>query len=175
MSNYAAWQVCQAQWICDSRGFHAPVVVQSVYNLLTRGIEQELLPFCRALQVGVTIYNPLAGGLLTGKHSRSAAPAHGTRFDLNKEYHGRYWRESNFDAVAEFIDIAKQAGKKPVQLALQWLAAQPAVGSIVIGASRMEQLEENLDAWEGSLDEETSNACDGVWQRLRGESFAYNR
>jgi aryl-alcohol dehydrogenase-like predicted oxidoreductase len=175
MSNYAAWQVCQAKWICDSRGLHAPVVIQSVYNLLTRGIEQELLPFCRTLQVGVTVYNPLGGGLLTGKHNRTAAPADGTRFDLNKEYHGRYWRESNFDAVAEFIDIAKRAGKKPVQLALQWLAAQPEVGSIVIGASRMEQLEENLTAWEGSLDEETCTACDGVWERLRGESFAYNR
>lgn len=175
MSNYAAWQVCQAQWICDRRDFSPPVVTQNVYNLVTRGIEQEFLPFCREMNIGVTVYNPLAGGLLTGKHSRDKSPTEGTRFQLNKEYHGRYWLDSNFDALAELAEIAKQAGKKPVELALQWLAAQDVVDSIIIGFSKMEHLDENLSAWEGELSDETLKACDQVWQRIKGDSFQYNR
>lgn len=175
MSNYAAWQVCRAAWLSDRRGLHAPVVTQCVYNLLTRGVEQELIPFCRDLKIGMTVYNPLAGGLLTGKHSRTAAPTEGTRFQLNKEYYDRYWQDSLFEGAEELARIAQQARKKPVALALQWLAAQEAVDSIIVGASRMEQLEENLAAWEGELDEDTLAACDRVWQRIRGDSFQYNR
>jgi aryl-alcohol dehydrogenase-like predicted oxidoreductase len=175
MSNYAAWQVCRALWICERQQLAAPVVTQSVYHLLARGLEQEFLPFCRAQKVGVTVYNPLAGGLLTGKHDRGTPPTEGTRFQYNKEYYNRYWRDANFDAVAQLAEIARQAGKTPVALALQWLTAQETVDSIIIGASRMEQLEENLTAWEGALDDETRRACDQVWQHVRGPSFAYNR
>jgi aryl-alcohol dehydrogenase-like predicted oxidoreductase len=175
MSNYAAWQVCHAQWICDRNRFSAPVVTQNVYNLMTRGIEQEFLPFCREFNIGVTVYNPLAGGLLTGKHDRAKPPAEATRFQLNKEYYGRYWLDSNFDALAELMEIGEQAGKKPVELALQWLAAQDAVDSIIIGFSKMEHLEENLSAWDGDLDADTLEACDRVWKKIRGDSFQYNR
>jgi len=175
MSNYAAWQVCRALWLGDRAHLQAPVVTQVVYNLLTRGIEQELLPFCRSLHVGLTVYNPLAGGLLTGKHNRSHPPTKGTRFQLKEEYHNRYWLDSHFDAVAELVQIAKQAGKEPVALALQWLAAQEAVDAIIIGVSRMEQLEQNLSVWEGELDEDTLEACERVWKKLRGDSFRYNR
>ncbi len=175
MSNYAAWQVCQALWICDRNNPHAPVVTQCVYNLVTRGIEQELLPFCQTLGVGVTVYNPVGSGILTGKHDFSKAPAEGTRFAINKEYYGRYWHESNFEAVAELTEIAKQAGISLTALALQWLAAQDAVDSIVIGVSKLEQLEEDLSIWDGELDDETLKACDRVWQKLRGDVFQYNR
>ena len=175
MSNYAAWQFCQALWICDRRNLYAPVVSQVAYNLLARGIEQEFLPFCRDLNIGVTVYNPLAGGFLTGKHDRAKGPAEGTRFQLQKGYYGRYWRESNFDAVAELVQTANKIGKKPVALALQWLASQDAVDAVVVGASRIEQLEENLSVWEGELDEETVEVCDRVWAKLKGASYQYNR
>lgn len=175
MSNYAAWQVCQARWICDKRNYSPPVVTQNVYNLLARGIEQEFVPFIRDLGIGFTVYNPLAGGLMTGKHLRDKAPAEGTRFQMNKEYHRRYWLDSNFDALAELMEIAKQAGKKPVELAFQWLAAQDVVNSIIIGFSKMEHLEQNLSAWEGELDGDTLKACDSVWKKIKGDSFQYNR
>jgi len=175
MSNYAAWQVCRALWLCDRARLYAPVVTQVVYNLLTRGIEQEFLPFCRSLDLGVTVYNPLAGGLLTGKHDRARAPAQGTRFQLKEEYYNRYWLDSHFDAVAEVMQIAKHAGKEPVALALQWLAAQEAVDAIIIGVSRMEQLEQNLSVWDGELRDDTLEACDLVWKKIRGDSFQYNR
>ena len=175
MSNYAAWQVCQALWICDRNRLHAPVVTQVVYNLLTRGIEEEFLPFCQSLGLGVTVYNPLAAGLLTGKHSHTKPPLEGTRFQLDAAYYERYWRDSNFDAAAELGEIAKQAGKKPVALAFQWLAAQEAVDAIIVGASKLEQLEENLSVWDGELSNDTLEACDVVWRKIRGPCFQYNR
>jgi aryl-alcohol dehydrogenase-like predicted oxidoreductase len=174
MSNFASWQSCQALWICEKNGFSPPVVTQHVYNLVTRGIEQELIPSCRELGLGLVVYNPLAAGLLTGKHSRTA-PTEGTRLQMNDYYHDRYWYNSNFDALAELMEIAEQAGKKPVELAFQWLAAQDIVDSILVGFSKMEHLEENLTAWQGELDDDTLKACDDVWEKIRGDSFKYNR
>ncbi|MFC1717025.1 aldo/keto reductase [Candidatus Poribacteria bacterium] len=174
MSNFASWQSCEALWICDKRNFSPPVVTQHVYNLVTRGIEQELIPFCRKFGLGLTVYNPLAAGLLTGKHSRKA-PTEGTRLQMNEYYYNRYWYNSNFDALTELMEIAEQAGKKPVELAFQWLAAQDIVDSILVGFSKMEHLEENLTAWQGELDDDTLAACDEVWAKVKGDSFQYNR
>jgi len=175
ISNYAAWQICHVLWLCDRRNLHLPVVTQVPYNLLTRTIETELVPFCRTFNIGIIVYNPLAGGILTGKYSRNGPPAKDTRFEFNKEYYDRYWHNSNFEAVRELEQIAKEAGKKMIALALQWLVNQPHVDSITLGASKMEQLHENLTAWEGKLDESIREACDRVWKKIRGVSFRYNR
>jgi aryl-alcohol dehydrogenase-like predicted oxidoreductase len=175
MSNYAAWQICQAKWLAERNHWRPPVVAQNPYSLITRSAEPELLPLCRELQVGLMVYNPLAGGLLTGKHDPAKAPAEGTRFQLNKEYYSRYWQGSNFDALAELTDIARRAGKTMVQLALQWLMSQATVDALIVGASRLEQLDENLAACEGRLEQETLEACDRVWQFIRGTTFQYNR
>jgi 1-deoxyxylulose-5-phosphate synthase len=175
MSNYAAWQIARAQAIAERDRLTRPVVSQVVYNLIARSVERELLPFCRDQRVGVTVFNPLAAGLLTGKHRADAPPADGTRFALNREYFARYWREANFVAVAELVEIARRAGITPVALAFRWLAAQPAVDSIVVGASSLAQLDENLASWEGGLDQATMEACDRVWQHLGGDTFQYNR
>ena len=94
---------------------------------------------------------------------------------MNEYYHDRYWHNSNFDALTELMEIAEQAGKKPVELAFQWLAAQDIVDSILVGFSKMEHLEENLTAWQGELDDDTLKACDDVWEKIRGDSFKYNR
>jgi aryl-alcohol dehydrogenase-like predicted oxidoreductase len=174
-SNYAAWQMGQAQRLAERHRTTPPVVAQIVYNLLARSSEREFFPFCRDQRVGVTIYNPLAGGLLTGKHRPDAPPASDTRFSLNQQYYDRYWREGNFRAVSELVKIAAEAGLTPVSLALRWVLAQPDVDSMIIGASSLEQLEENLTAWEGGLDKDTLDACDQVWLRLSGDTFQYNR
>jgi aryl-alcohol dehydrogenase-like predicted oxidoreductase len=175
MSNYAAWQICEALWRCDANRWAPPVVTQVPYNLLTRGIEQELVPFSEVMNVGITVYNPLAGGLLTGKHRKESGPEEGTRFDLSEEYYRRYWLDSNLDAVAELRGIAADAGKSMTELAFQWLLSQPHVDSVIVGVSKIEHLEENLQAAEGKLDEATLKACDQVWGRLRGDYFRYNR
>jgi aryl-alcohol dehydrogenase-like predicted oxidoreductase len=176
VSNYAAWQVAEILWICEKRGYHPYFISQPMYNLLARGIEEEYLPFCQRFGVAVVPYNPLAGGLLTGKHSRQSAPTPGTRFDGNKMYQDRYWLDDDFAAVEELRSIAQEAGKTLVELAVQWLLAQPLVDSIILGASRVEQLEENLKAAEGpNLDKSVLKRCDTVWKRLRGITPKYNR
>jgi aryl-alcohol dehydrogenase-like predicted oxidoreductase len=149
VSNYAAWQVGEIHWICERQGFKPPYISQPMYNLLARGIEEEYLPFCRRFGVAVVPYNPLAGGLLTGKHARTREPSAGTRFDGNKLYLDRYWHDDYFAAVEELAAIAHEAGKTLVELSFQWLLSQPQVDSIILGASRLEQLEENLKACAG--------------------------
>ena len=175
MSNYAAWQMCRAQWICERHNYAPPVVTQVVYNMITRGIEQEFIPYCREMKVGITVYNPLAGGLLTGKHDPGKGPIPGTRFDLRKDYYERYWQEANWEAVAALGRIAQEAGRSLVELALQWLVAQQAVDAIVLGVSKIEHLDQNIAAAEGKLDSATLEACDTVWKKIRGPSFPYNR
>jgi aryl-alcohol dehydrogenase-like predicted oxidoreductase len=176
ISNYAAWQVAEILCICEKRAYHPYFISQPMYNLIARGIEDEYLPFCRRFGVAVVPYNPLAGGLLTGKHSRQDGPAPGTRFDGNKMYQDRYWHDDDFAAVEELRVIAADAGKTILELALQWLLSQPLVDSIILGASRLEQLEENLKAAEGdSLDPSVLVGCDAVWKRLRGITPKYNR
>lgn len=176
VSNYAAWQVAEILWICEKRGYHPYFISQPMYNLIARAIEDEYLPFCQRFGVAVVPYNPLAGGLLTGKHSRQGGPTPGTRFDGNKMYQDRYWLDDDFAAVEELRSIAAEAGKTLVELALQWLLTQPAVDSIILGASRLEQLQENLKAAEGPrLDKSVLDRCDAVWKRLRGVTPKYNR
>ena len=176
VSNYAAWQVCEILWNCEKRGYQPYYISQPMYNLLARGIEEEYLPFCQRFGVAVVPYNPLAGGLLTGKHSRASGPIAGTRFDGNKMYQDRYWLDDDFAAVEELRSIAAEAGKTLVELALQWLLSRPAVDSIILGASRVEQLEQNLKAAQGApLDESVLSRCDAVWKRLRGITPKYNR
>ncbi len=176
VSNYAAWQVCEIHCLAEKNGYKPPYISQPMYNLLARGIEEEYLPFCRRFGVAVIPYNPLAGGLLTGKQSRRQGPVSGTRFDGNQMYLDRYWQDDYFAAVEELAGVARQAGKTLVELSFQWLLGQPVVDSIILGASRLEQLEENLKACEGGrLDEATLTRCDAVWKRLRGITPKYNR
>jgi len=176
LSNYAAWQVCEILWISEKNGYKPPHISQPMYNLLARAIEEEYLPFCNRFGVSVVPYNPLAGGLLTGKHSREHGPIRGSRFDSNDLYLNRYWHADYFAAVEELGAIARDAGKSLVELSLQWLLSRQQVDSVILGASRPEQLEENLRACQsGRLDESTSVRCDEVWKRLRGITPKYNR
>jgi len=176
VSNYAAWQVCEILWLAEKNGFKPPYISQPMYNLLARGIEEQYLPFCKRFGVGVVPYNPLAGGLLTGKHSKQRGPITGTRFDGNQMYLDRYWHDDYFAAVEELAAVACEAGKTLVELSFQWLLSQPQVDSIILGASRLEQLEENLKACDGgALDQSLPARCDVVWRRLRGVTPKYNR
>src|SRR5215472_16118321 len=174
-SNYASWQVVQMIWICKDRGWRAPYVSQPMYNLLARGIEQEYLAMCREFGVSTVVYNPLAGGLLTGKH-RQEVFTPGTRFDDNELYQRRYWHTQYFNAVERLRQIAADAGRSLVSLALNWLLHHTVSDVVILGASSMTQLNENLAASEEDpLPEEVVKACDEVWKDLRGPIPVYNR
>ena len=174
-SNYSGWQVGKMQWIAEKNGYKPAAVTQPMYNLLARGIEQEYLPMAKEFGISTVVYNPLAGGMLTGKQKRDA-PLQGTRFDGNQMYLSRYWHAEDFDAVGELLDIAGKAGRSPVSLALNWLLHHTPIDCVILGASKLEQLEENIRAMDdGPLAADTVSACDAVWSKIRGVSPQYNR
>ncbi len=174
-SNYSGWQVVEMLWIAERKAYQAPYVGQPMYNLIARGIEQEYMPMSKQFGVSNVVYNPLAGGLLTGKHRRES-PLPGTRFDNNRMYLDRYWHQADFDAVDQLQRIASSAGRSLVSLALNWIYHHTTVECIILGASRVDHLEQNLKALsDGSLDPETLQACDKVWEILRGPTPKYNR
>jgi aryl-alcohol dehydrogenase-like predicted oxidoreductase len=174
-SNYSGWQVVEMLWISGRKGYQPPLVSQPMYNLIARGIEQEYLPMCRRFGVSNFVYNPLAGGLLTGKHRREA-PIAGTRFDNNRMYLDRYWHQADFDAVDQLQQIAASARRSLLSLALNWLYHHTLAEGIILGASKIEHFEQDLNALrDGPLDAETLQACDKVWATLRGPTPKYNR
>ena len=117
-SNFASWQHCRLLWLAENRGARPASVAQPMYNLISRGIEQEFVPMCREFGVSIVAYNPLAGGLLTGKQT-SKTPLAGTRFAQNAGYRDRYWHERErrlrdgveipTDVYAELVTLAGRA------------------------------------------------------------------
>jgi aryl-alcohol dehydrogenase-like predicted oxidoreductase len=175
VSNYAGWQVVEMHCICQRQGYQAPHVSQPMYNLLARGVEQEYQEMCRRFEVATVVYNPLAGGLLTGKH-QIERPIPGSRFDSNQLYLDRYWHPAYFEAVDELKNIAAGAGRTLVDLALNWVLHHTPTDCAIIGASKPEQLAENLEALsKGPLPPDVVAACDRVWNGLRGVTPKYNR
>lgn len=175
VSNYSAWQIADILALCDKRGYIAPVITQNVYNAITRGIEVELIPFLKAHGMNLTVYNPIAAGLLAGKH-KPGKPAEDTRFGLNKMYVDRYWSDANFAAVEQLTSAARENGMSILQLAMKWCAAQKQVTSIITGVSRLSQLEQNIASLEGEpVSAEILARCDEVWHSLAGTGFSYIR
>src|SRR5438067_1740365 len=175
-SNYASWQVCQMLNIAEQEGYTPARVAQQMWNLLARGLEQEFVPFAKHAGVSIIAYNPLAGGLLSGKYVTKTSYTAGTRFDGNKMYQDRYWHEQNFAAVEELKQIAAATSRSLISLAFNWLLHHTVTDCVILGATRLEQLEQNLAACnEGPLSAETVEACDRVWNGLRGPIPVYNR
>ena len=175
ISNYSSWQTCEMLWIAERENYQPVVAAQQMYNLLARGLEQEFVSFAENFEVSLIAYNPLAGGLLTGKHNSSQI-AEGTRFDRNKMYQDRYWHSENFNAVEKLSEITKQDGRSLISLALNWVLHHTAADCVILGASRMEQLEQNIAVLaEGALSAKALAACNGVWKNIRGSVPLYNR
>jgi aryl-alcohol dehydrogenase (NADP+) len=176
MSNFASWQVCEALWKASANRWAPPVVTQLPYNLISRAIDEECVSFLTHMGLGMTVYNPLAGGMLTGKYRREG-PEGATRFAENADYKRRFWHEANFVAVDKLKDIAAQAGIDLIDLSFRWLKAQPYVDSVILGARTPEHLATNLEYMtaDKGLDQEILDACDAVWAELRGPFFKYNR
>jgi len=155
-SNYLAYQLARAIGRSDARGFARFVSVQPRYNLLFREFERELFPLCVEEGIGVIPYNPIAGGLLTGKHDRTKPPSEGTRFAfggrVSQLYQDRYWKDKIFDAVDALRRVADEAGIPLTTMAVAWVLAQSWVTSPIIGASRPDQLDATVAALDVTLD-----------------------
>lgn len=174
-SNYAAWEQTEILWIAEKQRYKPAVITQPMYNLLARSIEQEWLPMTQRFHLSNIVYNPLAGGLLTGKH-RMQSITPNTRFDNNKLYQERYWHPQDFAAVEKLRTVAEAAGRSLISLALNWLLHHTLSDCVILGASSPEQLAQNLSACEeGPLSDDVLKACDEVWKELRGPIPYYNR
>ena len=136
VSNFAAWEIVKLLWVDDKRGYAPPIVTQNVYNLLTRAVENEVVPCIQQNNLSMVNYNPIAGGLLSGKH-KFGAPTAGTRFALDPMYEDRYWNEENFNAIARLSEIAEGAGMSVRELALRWCATRPFISSMLLGVSKI--------------------------------------
>jgi 1-deoxyxylulose-5-phosphate synthase len=169
-SNYHAYRVARALGRSEARGLAKFVSVQPRYNLLFRQIERELLPLCEEERLAVIPYNPLAGGMLTGKHGRSGSPPEGTRFTLGtagKMYTERYWQDREFDTVDKLSTLAKQHGTELTTLAVGWVLANPAITAPLIGASKPEQLNASLAAVDLKLDAVLKAQLDALTHEFR--------
>ena len=154
-SNYFAYQVARALGRSEHLGLVRFECVQPRYNLLFRQVERELFPLCAEDALGVIPYNPIAGGLLSGKHRREAGPAPGTRFThptAGARYRERYWHERELDTVDALRPLAAEAGMSMVQMAVAWVLANPVITAPIVGASRPEQLDDALAAVDKGLD-----------------------
>lgn len=170
VSNWPAWQLARSLGVSELHGWTRFASVQPRYNLLYRQIEHELLPLCEAEGIAVIPYNPLAGGLLTGKHQRDAGPAEGTRFTLGgagARYQERYWRDAEFDAVDALRPLAAEAGLSLTTLAVAWMLHQPTMTSPIVGASRPEQLDDVFAAVTVKLDVDLLARLDEVTSHFR--------
>lgn len=174
ISNHSAWQIAEIMAICDREGFVKPVMTQNVYNAITRSIEPELIPYLDKHPIGLTVYNPIAAGLLTGKHSNG--PAKNSRLADNPIYKGRYWSEANIASSNKLMAIADEHGMSILELAFKWCLNKPKVTSIISGVSKLSQLEQNLKAIEGELlSRKVIEQCQKVWDEHTGKPFGYNR
>ena len=169
-SNFLAWQLARAQGVAAANGLTRFATVQPRYNLLFREFERELLPLCEVDSIGVIPYNPLAGGMLTGKHDPASEPTPGTRFTLGTaqgRYQRRYWHGSAFEAVADIGRVAAEAGLKTATLALAWVLHNPVITAPIIGASAPEQLVETVAALEVQLGDDVLTLLEEITHHFR--------
>jgi aryl-alcohol dehydrogenase-like predicted oxidoreductase len=161
-SNYAAWQLTRALGISERRGLERYVAVQAYYSLVARELEWEIIPACRELRVGIFVWSPLAGGLLSGKFRRGVTPEGTRRAMIGDLGVGPTDEDLGWRVVDACAEIAERRGCSIAQVALNWVRANDAVSSVIIGARTVEQLADNLAAATWQLDAEERAALDAA-------------
>jgi aryl-alcohol dehydrogenase-like predicted oxidoreductase len=162
-SNYAGWQLMKALAIADARGYERFAAQQVYYSLEARDAEYELVPLSVDQGLGILVWSPLAGGLVSGKYRRHASPSEGTR-QVSGTWHEPPVRnqEKLYDTIEVLVDVARGHGASPAQVALAWLLGRPAVTSLIIGARTDDQLRDNLGAADLVLTGDERAALDKV-------------
>lgn len=162
-SNFAGWQIADADGTARSHRLHGFVALQNEWSLLARGIERDVVPACERFGLGILPYFPLAGGALTGKYRRGATFAESSRFGMSAARNGPFGRFVSDEALArvERLErVAAATGRSLLALALSWLASQRSVSSVIAGATRREQIEHNVAATRGDLPPEVFEAVE---------------
>jgi aryl-alcohol dehydrogenase-like predicted oxidoreductase len=152
-SEFASWQLAHANLLAEVRGWTRFAVVQSHYHMLERHVEREVLPYCRAHNVGFIPFFPLAGGFLTGKYRREEPPPAGSRGERSSYVQG-YMTEANYDAIEKLGTWAQERERGLNELAEAWLLARPEVCSVISGATKVEHVLSNVKAADWVLTDE---------------------
>lgn len=174
ISNYASWQILEMNVLAETRGMDLPSVSQQLYNALIRQLDIEYFKFTAAHPIHTTVYNPLAGGLLTPKYAQEA-PKQGARFAGNALYQGRYWKDAMFERVRELDALAKSAETDLVTLAYAWIAQRPLVNSVLVGPATLEHLDAAAKGMAATLNPETLKAIDALHVNWQGTETTYVR
>ena len=179
LSNFPAWMVTDVWHIMKKNGWVLPTVYEGIYNPLTRKAEVELNACLDHFGMRFYAYNPLAGGLLTGRYAHfEDAPTDG-RFTHRPNYQGRYWKKSYFDAVGVIRTAAEKAGITTIEAVYRWLAYHSMLreergDAIIIGASKLPHLLQNMETLKnGPLPEEVLTAFKEAWTLTKGDSPEY--
>lgn len=159
-SNFAAWQLCEAAWTSRTHNLEPFIAAQSRYNLLDRSIEQEIVPCCQAYGLSVVPWGPLASGFLTGKYQ--PAPEAPARFAPSSNIYRDVFTQSSFDKLAKLEAFAKERGHGVGELAVAWLLSHPWLGSVITGATKVEQVSANAAAGEWKLTVEEAALVDKI-------------
>ncbi|KAL2158269.1 hypothetical protein VTH06DRAFT_4590 [Thermothelomyces fergusii] len=184
ISNFTAFEVAEIVMTCKHNGWVRPTVYQAMYNAITRSIEAELVPACRRYGLDIVVYNPIAGGLFSGKvRSKDMVPAEGRFSDTARSgrlYRDRYYRDSTFRALQLVEQAAEKAGLTVIETALRWIVHHSALrirdgnDGVLVGVSRLDQLDENLTHLEkGPLPDEVVKALDDAWAVSRADTANY--
>ncbi|MDZ4876615.1 MAG: 1-deoxyxylulose-5-phosphate synthase YajO [Chroococcidiopsis cubana SAG 39.79] len=162
-SSMYAWQFAKALYLADKHGWTRFVSMQNHYNLVYREEEREVLPLCQAEGIGVIPWSPLARGFLTGNRQREGF-GETLRAKTDDFSHNLYYNESDFQVVDRVVDLSKQRGVKPAQIAIAWLLHQPSVTAPIIGASKIEHLKEAVEAVDLALSDDERQLLEQPYQ-----------
>lgn len=165
-SNTPAWYVARAQTLAEKEGKERLIALQLEYSLVERNIEREHVPVAQELGIAICPWSPLASGLLSGKYKREGSSGTGdgrlekTKSEANPVF--RKFSDRNWRIVERLVDVAKQIGKTPAQVALNWVATQPGITSTIIGATKISQLDDNLNSLDFAIPADLRRRLDEV-------------
>ncbi|SEE02633.1 Predicted oxidoreductase [Rhizobiales bacterium GAS188] len=166
-SNLPAWRVVEAQWTAKTEHLHAFASCQDEYSLVMRDIEKDLVPTMQAYGLSLLPYFPLGSGLLTGKYQRNAPLPQGARLTTTQRLADRYMTEANWKIVEGLQDLCAKRGWSMLDLAFSWLAVKPVVASVIAGATKPEQIEQNVKAVDLKLTAEDLAEIDAITARAK--------
>ncbi|MDH3221713.1 MAG: aldo/keto reductase [Gammaproteobacteria bacterium] len=181
LSNFAAWQVAEVAELCRHNGWMEPRVYQGMYNALTRDVERELFPCLRSYGISFYVYNPLAGGLLTGKYRAIEDLPDSGRFCVKTNYRDRYWKQDYFGVLQQLGDACGEFGITPTQAAMSWLVNHSLLDAdqgdgIILGITRLEHLQANMAACkQAPLEPPILDILDRGWEIIKPNCFKYFR
>ena len=185
LSNFTAYEVAEVVMLCKMNGWVRPTIWQGMYNAITRSIEPELIPACRRYGLDVVVYNPIAGGIFSGKYKSAEVPAEGRYSNINgrqgEMYRKRYFKDATFEALRIIEPAVEKHGLTLLETAFRWLTHHSQLNikdggndGIIIGVSSEEQLVQNLkDLEKGPLPEEVLKALDEAWMVAKPTTANY--